>query len=75
MRFGAGQKGKLIDAMLYGTPSITSTIGAEGMEDASKWNGFIEDTTQAFASKAIQLYQDKTLWLKAQKNGYDIAQR
>ena len=72
LRFGAGQKGKLLDAMLYGTPSITSTIGAEGMEDTSKWNGFIEDNTQAFASKAIQLYQDKSLWIKAQENGYTL---
>ena len=72
LRFGAGQKGKLLDAMLYGTPSITSTIGAEGMEAATKWNGFIEDQTEAFASKAIQLYQDKTLWVNAQKKGYEM---
>lgn len=75
LRFGAGQKGKLLDAMLYGTPSITSTIGAEGMEVATKWNGFIEDQTEIFASKAIQLYQDRTLWVNAQKTGYEILRR
>lgn len=75
LRFGAGQKGKLLDALLYGTPSITSTIGAEGMEVSSKWNGYIEDRAEAFASKAVQLYQDKNLWIKAQKNGYDLLRK
>ncbi len=75
LRFGAGQKGKLLDAMLYGTPSITSTIGAEGMEGTTKWNGFIEDQAEAFALKAIQLYQDKRLWKKSQKNGYELLRK
>jgi glycosyltransferase involved in cell wall biosynthesis len=29
LRFGAGQKGKLLDAMHFGTPSVTTSIGAE----------------------------------------------
>jgi O-antigen biosynthesis protein len=31
LRFGAGLKGKLIDAALCGTPAVTTSIGAEGM--------------------------------------------
>eukprot|EP01052_Picozoa_sp_SAG31_P081938 SAG31_NODE_41910_length_274_cov_0.577143_1_plen_47_part_01 len=27
LRFGAGLKGKLLDAMLYGTPGVTTSIG------------------------------------------------
>ncbi len=72
LRFGAGQKGKLLDAMYYGTPSITSSIGAEGMGSSTKWNGYIEDEAEAFASKAVQLYQDKTLWIKAQRKGLSL---
>lgn len=70
LRFGAGQKGKLLDAMYYGTPSVTSSIGAEGMETFKKWNGFIEDDMESFASKAIKLYQDETLWKEAQETGF-----
>ena len=31
LRFGAGLKGKLVEAMLCGTPSVTTSIGSEGM--------------------------------------------
>lgn len=35
LRFGAGIKGKLLDAMRCGTPSITTWIGAEGIAEDS----------------------------------------
>ncbi|MBP2283247.1 hypothetical protein H4V97_001565 [Flavobacterium sp. CG_23.5] len=72
LRFGAGIKGKLLEAMQYGTPSVTTTIGAESMQDNLPWNGFVEDNPQLFADKAVVLYQDKNTWLQAQKNGMDI---
>lgn len=72
LRFGAGIKGKLTDAMLCGTPSVTTSIGAEGMQDGMNWNGFIEDNFDEFANKAVKLYSDKTLWGKAQYFGIEI---
>ncbi len=72
LRFGAGIKGKLTDAMLNGTPSITTKIGAEGMHGNLPWNGFIEDNIEAFAQKAIALYFDEKIWNQAQKNGVEI---
>ena len=75
LRFGAGIKGKLVEAMQCGTPSVTTTIGAESMCGDLPWNGFIADDTQAFANKAVELYQDKMLWLKAQESGFKIIER
>ncbi|WP_163398332.1 glycosyltransferase family 4 protein [Flavobacterium fluviatile] len=72
IRFGAGLKGKLLEAMQCGTPSVTSTIGSEGMHANLPWNGFIEDNPQEFAKKAISLYQDENLWMQSQKNGIAI---
>lgn len=72
LRFGAGQKGKLLDAMFFGTPSVTTSIGAEGMKEANEWNGFIEDTPERFAEKAVKLYKEKSVWEKAQANGHYI---
>ncbi len=72
LRFGAGIKGKLIEAMQCGTPSITTTIGAESMQGNLSWNGFVTDAINEFTAAAVQLYQDKKLWTAAQQNGITI---
>lgn len=72
LRFGAGLKGKLIDAMICGTPSISSKIAAEGMNGILPWCGAIQDGIAAFVAAAIEHYQDENLWNTAQKNGISI---
>ncbi|MET3027182.1 glycosyltransferase family 4 protein [Flavobacterium sp. UW10123] len=72
IRFGAGLKGKLLEAMQCGTPSATTTIGSEAMHANLPWNGFIKDNPEEFSEKAIALYQDENLWKQAQKNGIEI---
>lgn len=74
LRYGAGIKGKLLEAMQYGTPSISTSIGAEGMECAENWNGAIADTTAAFANAAIQFYTEKESFIRAQNRGQEIIQ-
>jgi glycosyltransferase involved in cell wall biosynthesis len=75
LRFGAGIKGKLLEAMQCGTPSVTTAIGAESMQGILQWNGFVEDNPKAFSEQAIQLYQEKEIWLQAQKNGIQIIKK
>lgn len=70
--FGAGIKGKFIESMLFGTPNVTSTIGAEAMHDNLNWNGYIEDNPDEFAKKAVELYLNKEIWKQSQKNGISI---
>ena len=72
LRFGAGIKGKLLEAMQCGTPSITTSIGSESMHGELPWNGFITNDIADFADRAVQLYQDKTIWSNAQQNGIAI---
>lgn len=72
IQFGAGVKGKFIDAMQVGTPSVTTSIGAEAMKGDLDWNGFIEDDLDLFAEEAIKLYEDKNVWQIAQQNGVKI---
>lgn len=72
LRFGAGAKGKLIEAMQCGTPSITTTIGAESMNGDLAWNGLIADDPKAIAKAAVDLYQDENLWHQGQQNGMAI---
>jgi len=72
LRFGAGIKGKLLEAMQFGTPSVTTSIGAEGMNADLEWNGFVNDDAEAFANDAVRLYNDELLWNKARQNGIQI---
>lgn len=70
LRFGAGLKGKLIDAMINGTPCIMTSIAAEGMFGHVGPNGYVEDCPQHFADKAVQLYGDEVLWKEKQQYGF-----
>ena len=72
LQFGAGLKGKLIDALKFGTPSVTTRIGAEAIHNKLPWNGFVEDNPSEFALKAVELYSNEKLWESAQKNGIEI---
>lgn len=64
--FGAGLKGKIVDAMQSGTPNITTTLGAEGMQITEIWPGAICDNWNDFAEKAIEIYQNEEKWYEAQ---------
>ncbi|TCD29245.1 glycosyltransferase [Pedobacter psychrodurus] len=72
IQFGAGVKGKFIDAMQVGTPSVTTSIGAEAMKDKLDWNGSIQDDLELFIEEAVKLYQDKSAWQIAQQHGVEI---
>ncbi|TMM57361.1 glycosyltransferase family 4 protein [Maribacter algarum] len=72
LRFGAGLKGKLIDAMQNGTPSVTTSVGAEGMHGDLDFNGQIAETSENIAASAIELYKNQSLWEEAQTNGFEI---
>ncbi|WP_299799543.1 glycosyltransferase [uncultured Maribacter sp.] len=69
LRFGAGIKGKLLSAMQNGTPSITTSIGAEGMHGILDWNGSIKDDFSEFASAAVRLFTTELEWQNAQVQG------
>lgn len=72
IRFGGGLKGKLVDAMQNGTPSVTSSIGAEGMCEHLPWSGAIEDDPSRFINAAIELYTNQSKWKESQQNGAEI---
>lgn len=76
LRFGAGLKGKLIAAMQAGTPSVTTSIGAEGMHGEMAWGGaVVGDSAENFATAAASLYQNEPRWRTAQTNGLAILNR
>ncbi|WP_010487738.1 glycosyltransferase [Pseudomonas sp. S9] len=75
LRFGAGIKGKLADAMACGTPSITTVIGREGVHGDLPWGGAVVDCAAKFVDAAVALYEDENRWLQAQEQGTAILQQ
>lgn len=72
LRFGAGLKGKLVDAMQNGTPCAMSTNAAEGMFGYLEPNGIVEDEIEHFVAKTVALYNDGNLWNTKQQNGFNV---
>lgn len=72
LNFGAGIKGKLVDAMQCHTPSVTTAIGTEGLLpvslDESNWPGAVCNiglSSDEFIAASICLYSDKKRWQSA----------
>lgn len=68
LRYGAGVKGKVVEALYRGIPVITTPIGAEGIDeietaacvvkDADGEAANENDMAQSFASQVLRLYSD-----------------
>jgi GT2 family glycosyltransferase len=62
LRFGAGLKGKVGQAMAYGLPMVLSNVAAEGFALQNDRDCIIADNALDVASGIIRLYEDPVLW-------------
>lgn len=63
LRFGAGLKGKIIEAAQCGTPAVTTTIGIEGVTNTQEnSHAVVLDDFAHFAQAAIELYSNQDAW-------------
>lgn len=61
LRYGAGVKGKVVEALYYQIPIVSTSIGAEGLTDIDQYL-LKADSEKEFSRKVIELYNDSTLW-------------
>jgi glycosyltransferase involved in cell wall biosynthesis/GT2 family glycosyltransferase len=66
---GAGTKRKLLQALAVGTPAVSSSIGAEGLNLRDEEDILIADDPDSFARAIARLVSDSQLWKRLQKNG------
>ena len=69
LRYGAGVKGKIGEALIHGLPTVTTSIGVEGLALENKMDIMIADSPDEIAKIICDLYNDKESWLKLQENG------
>jgi len=59
LRFGAGVKGKVIEAFYNGLPLVSTTIGLEGISGIDQLAS-PQDTAEDFAAEVVSRYTDET---------------
>lgn len=69
LRYGAGVKGKVIEALYYNDPVITTSVGAEGIDNSYN-QMLVADEPGDFVEKCVNLYKDKEA-LKAMSKAAD----
>ena len=75
LRYGAGMKGKIGEALAWGLPVVTTSIGAEGMGLLDSQHVLIADAPEQFAEQTVRLYRDRALWNRLSENGRMLVQR
>jgi glycosyltransferase involved in cell wall biosynthesis len=66
LRYGGGMKGKVVEAMRFGIPCVTTPAGAQGFSGTSEFLSVAEDAA-SFATAVLRLLDDEEAWLRASR--------
>ncbi|AWI79762.1 hypothetical protein CEW87_10495 [Parazoarcus communis] len=69
IRFGGGTRIKILEALAYGRPVVSTTVGAEGLDLIPERDILIADTPEAFADACLRLAADETLRIRLAQSG------
>jgi len=69
IRVGSGTRLKILEAMALGTPVVSTSVGAEGLEVEHERDILIADNASDFARQILRLRDDKDLWQRLSESG------
>jgi len=69
VRFGAGVKGKIGEALSHGVPMVMTSVGSEGMHLVHDETALISDDAAAFAAHVVTLVRDDDRWKRISAAG------
>jgi GT2 family glycosyltransferase len=72
LRVGAGVKGKVLSALSYGVPTVSTSIGVEGSGLEPGRHVLVADDTEDFAAKTLHLYRNRAAWQRLSAAGQRI---
>jgi GT2 family glycosyltransferase/2-polyprenyl-3-methyl-5-hydroxy-6-metoxy-1,4-benzoquinol methylase len=75
LRYGAGQKGKVVTSLSYGVPAVITPIAAEGLGLAPDEGAIVAEDPQEFAAAVARVYRDQGLWQRLSDNGIAAVRR
>jgi GT2 family glycosyltransferase/glycosyltransferase involved in cell wall biosynthesis len=62
LRYGAGMKGKVAEALAFGTPVVTTSVGMDGLAPRVAAYAHVGDHPSGFAQEVALLYEDGDRW-------------
>jgi glycosyltransferase involved in cell wall biosynthesis len=68
--YGAGTKRKMVQTLMTGTPSVSTSVGIEGLNLRNEEHVLVADDPASFAESIVRLLEDKKLWQRLARNGY-----
>ncbi len=71
LRYGAGIKNKVVEAMAYGVPLVTTQVGAQGLVELEKIIPVTDDEAQ-FATAIVDILRDDSRWRAASSQGAEF---
>ena len=74
LRIGSGTRLKILEAMSYGVPVVSTTVGAEGIDYSGGNDILIADDKDSFARQVGCLLESKEARLKIQKNARKLVE-
>lgn len=74
IRYGAGMKGKIGEALAHGLPVVTTPTGAEGFA-AVEQHLLVQEEPESFADAVIRLYSQEELWNRLSRESRLHAER
>ena len=74
LRFGSGIKVKVMNALYRGIPTVSTTIGAEGLAVQNETSMLITNDSTQFAQDVFRLLTDHKLWNQISTNSRRLAQ-
>ncbi len=72
LRFGAGTKQKMVQALMSGTPTVCTSVGAEGLNLVDGKHVLLADDAATFARSIERLLQDDCLWDRLAAAGREL---
>jgi glycosyltransferase involved in cell wall biosynthesis len=73
LRTGAGTKRKLVQALMIGTPTVSTSVGIEGIPVHGDDHVLVADDPTAFAVSIERLLTDDQLWSRIARQGRRVA--
>jgi glycosyltransferase involved in cell wall biosynthesis len=69
---GAGAKGKVVSALSYGIPVVSTRLGVEGTDITHGKHVLVADDPADFAAAVLRVYRSPALWSKLSKSGQKL---